>query len=111
MILRPACFILWLATSALAQPYHEVVSGWPKLPEGHVLGLCAGVGVDAQNRVFVFHRSGRKWSNPFPQETISQPTVSVIDGGSGRLLATWGQNRFIMPHGLTVDHTKKSLAH
>lgn len=104
MILRPACFILWLAASALAQPYHEVVSDWPKLPEGHVLGLCAGVGVDAQNRVFVFHRSGRKWSNPFPQETISQPTVSVIDGGSGRLLATWGQNLFIMPHGLTVDN-------
>jgi peptidylamidoglycolate lyase len=97
-------FILLLATSALAQPYHEVVSDWPKLPEGHVLGLCAGVGVDAQNRVFVFHRSGRKWSNPFPQEAISLPTVSVIDGASGRLLATWGLNRFIMPHGLTVDH-------
>lgn len=95
---------LLLATSALAQPYHEVVSDWPKLPEGHVLGLCAGVGVDAQNRVFVFHRSGRKWSNPFPKEPISPPTVSVIDGGSGKLLATWGQNRFIMPHGLTVDH-------
>lgn len=104
MILRPVCLILWLAASALAQPSHEFVPGWPKLPGGHVLGLCAGVGVDAQNRVFVFHRSGRKWSNPFPQELIPQPTVSVFEGASGKLLNSWGQNRFIMPHGLTVDH-------
>ena len=102
--MRFVCLILLLATVAAAQPQHEVVSDWPKLPEGHVLGLCAGVGVDARNRVFVFHRSGRKWSNPFPQEPIPQPTVSVFDGVSGKLLSTWGENRFIMPHGLTVDH-------
>ena len=68
-----------------------------------MLGLCAGVGVDAQNRVFVFHRSGRKWSNPFPKEPIKEPTVSIFDGVTGKLLATWGENRFIMPHGLTID--------
>jgi peptidylamidoglycolate lyase len=102
--MRIAIFIVSLVTAAFAEPQNIVVPGWPKLPEGHVLGLCAGVGVDAQNRVFVFHRSGRKWSNPFPQEPISLPTVSVIDGASGRLLATWGRNLFIMPHGLTVDH-------
>lgn len=102
--MRIAVAILLFTTAALSQPQHEVVAGWPKLPEGHVLGLCAGVGVDAQNRVFVFHRSGRKWSNPFPKEPISQPTVSVIDGATGRLLSSWGENRFIMPHGLTVDH-------
>lgn len=101
--MRNAAAILLCTTAALSQPY-EVVPDWPKLPEGHALGLCAGVGVDAQNRVFVFHRSGRKWSNPFPKEPIPQPTVSVFDGASGKLLTTWGENRFIMPHGLTVDH-------
>lgn len=93
-----------LSAAARAQSHHEVVSSWPKLPEKHVLGLCAGVGVDAQNRVFVFHRSGRKWSNPFPKETIAIPTLSVIDGATGRLINAWGANLFIMPHGLTVDH-------
>jgi peptidylamidoglycolate lyase len=102
--MRVAICMYFLVTAALAEPQHIVVPGWPKLPEGHVLGLCAGVGVDAQNRVFVFHRSGQKWSNPFPKELIPQPTVSVFDGGSGSLLATWGANRFIMPHGLTADH-------
>ncbi|MHB1079493.1 MAG: peptidyl-alpha-hydroxyglycine alpha-amidating lyase family protein [Prosthecobacter sp.] len=100
-------FILFLglfATASLAQSQHEVVPGWPQLPEGHVLGLCAGVGVDAQNRVYVFHRSGRVWSKPFPKEAIAAPTVSVFDGATGHLLSSWGANRFIMPHGLTVDH-------
>lgn len=93
-----------LATTSLAQPAHEVVPGWPQLPESHVLGLCAGVGVDAQNRVFVFHRSGRVWTKPFPKDPIAVPTVSVFEGATGRLLSTWGASRFIMPHGLTVDH-------
>lgn len=101
---RALILFLLLANIATAQTRREVVPEWPKLPEGHVLGLCAGVGVDARNRVFVFHRSGRKWSNPFPKEPIPQPTVSMFDGESGRLLSTWGENRFIMPHGLTVDH-------
>lgn len=99
---RTVCAIL-LFGSSLARAQHEVVPDWPRLPEGHVLGLCAGVGVDAQNRVFVFHRSGRKWSNPFPKEPIKEPTVSIFDGVTGKLLATWGENRFIMPHGLTID--------
>lgn len=102
--MRHAVLLLFLTAVARAQPLHEVVPDWPKLPEGHVLGLCAGVGVDAQNRVFVFHRSGRKWSNPFPTEPIEKPTVSVIDGATGELLRSWGENRFIMPHGLAVDH-------
>ncbi|GEP42228.1 peptidyl-alpha-hydroxyglycine alpha-amidating lyase family protein [Brevifollis gellanilyticus] len=95
------CLMLGVAS---AQPAHEVVADWLKLPEGHVLGLCAGVGVDAQNRVFVFHRSGRKWSNPFPKEPIAEPTISVIDGATGKLLYSWGAGLFIMPHGLTADH-------
>jgi peptidylamidoglycolate lyase len=102
--MRIASAILLCTTAVFAQPQHEVVPDWPKLPENHVLGLCAGVGVDAQNRVFVFHRSGRKWSNPFPTEPIAKPTVSVIDGATGKLLSSWGENRFIMPHGLTFDH-------
>lgn len=99
---RTVCAIL-LFVSPLTRAQHEVVPDWPRLPEGHVLGLCAGVDVDAQNRVFVFHRSGRKWSNPFPKEPIKEPTVSIFDGVTGKLLATWGENRFIMPHGLTID--------
>lgn len=107
-ILRVFLILGLLASAVRAQPvpgsHHAVVPGWPQVPEGHVLGVCAGVGVDAQNRVFVFHRGARKWANPFPKEPIATPTVSVFDGPTGRLLFSWGAGRFIMPHGLTVDH-------
>ncbi len=100
--------LLFLAASLVlvhaAEPQHEVVRDWPALPEGHLLGQCVGVGVDSRSNVFVFHRSGRTWSTPFPTEPIAAPTVSVIDGRSGKLLAAWGTNEFIMPHGLTLDH-------
>ena len=102
--MRCCLLIFLLGGSVLAQNNRQVVKDWPRFPKDHQLGLCAGVGVDAQNRVFVFHRSGRVWSNPFPKTPISKPTVSVIDGTSGKLLSSWGENRFIMPHGLTVDH-------
>lgn len=102
--MRLALLLGLIATASAAPPRHEVVPDWPQLPAGHHLGLCAGVGVDARNRVFVFHRSGRKWSNPFPKEPIAEPTVSMFDGSTGQLLSSWGAGRFVMPHGLTVDH-------
>jgi peptidylamidoglycolate lyase len=94
---------LTLATTAFAEPRHEVVRDWPSLPEGYTLGLCAGVGVDSHGDVFVFHRNERVWSTPFPEEPIAEPTVAVIDGRTGKLLAEWGAGEFIMPHGLTLD--------
>ncbi len=97
-----ACLLL-LACQATAGETRQVVPNWPSLPADVRLGVCAGVGVDANNRVFVFHRSGRKWSTPFPTEPIAEPTVSVFDGATGALLDRWGAGRFIMPHGLTVD--------
>jgi peptidylamidoglycolate lyase len=93
-----------ISSAAPALPPHEVVRDWPVLPAGHMLGQCVGVGVDSRGNVLVFHRSGRTWSTPFPTEPIAAPTVSVLDGRSGRLLAAWGTNEFIMPHGLSLDH-------
>ena len=104
---RISFFVVFFLTTLVpllsVEPHHQIVQGWPALPEDHVLGLCAGVGVDSHNRVFVFHRCGRQWSTPFPTEPIAAATVSVIDGQSGKLLASWGAGRFIMPHGLTID--------
>jgi len=105
-LLALGCLLLGSASfspAAPALPRHEVVRNWPALPAGHVLGQCVGVGVDSRGNVLVFHRSGRTWSTPFPTEAIAAPTVSVIEGKSGRLLAAWGANEFIMPHGLSLD--------
>lgn len=84
--------------------YH-VVHGWPRLPPGRDLGGVAGVDVDVNGDVFVFHRNGREWpsSNVLSTKLIALPTVTVFDGQSGRILAEWGADTFAMPHGLTVD--------
>jgi len=82
---------------------YEVVHGWPELPPGEILGQATGVDVDSKGNVWVFHRAGREWSEPFPTEPIGRPTVWVFDGHSGRLLKSWGASLFIMPHGLTID--------
>jgi peptidylamidoglycolate lyase len=83
---------------------YEVVSGWPALPEGRSLGVCAGIGVDSHGDVLVFHRNERTWSSPFPEQAIMNPTVTRLEARTGRIRAEWGADAFIMPHGLTIDH-------
>ena len=81
----------------------QVVSGWPTLPSGEILGQATGVGVDSHGNVLVFHRAGRVWAAPPPTEPIARPTVWVFDGTTGQFLRSWGAGMFVMPHGLTVD--------
>ena len=82
---------------------YAVVHGWPELPAGRTLGQATGVAVDSHNHVFVFHRAGREWVEPFPTDPIVETTVMVFDGETGKVLAEWGSNLFMMPHGLSVD--------
>jgi len=84
-----------------ADPY-SVVHGWPVLPGGMVLGQVSGVAVDSHNHVFVFHRAENSWATD-KTHLISSPTILCFDGASGKLLASWGENRFLEPHGLRVD--------
>lgn len=84
-----------------AEPY-SVVHGWPQLPMGSVLGQVSGVAVDSHNHAFVFHRAENSWAAD-KTRVIASPTVLCFDGASGKLLFSWGQNRFIEPHGLRVD--------
>lgn len=79
-----------LASTASADEHaYRVVHGWPRLEEGYALGQVAAVGVDGENRVFVFHRQ--------------DPPVLVIDGDSGEVIDGWGQGLFGNPHGLEID--------
>jgi len=82
-------------------PY-SVVHGWPVLPDGMVLGQVSGVAVDSHNHVFVFHRAEGSWATD-KTHPIASPAILCFDGTSGKLLASWGENRFLEPHGLRVD--------
>ena len=84
---------------------YALVKDWPQLPEGFVLGNPTGIGIDTNQNIFVFHRARRKWPliGSMPDSKIAIPTILMLDRQSGKIINSWGDNLFIMPHGLTVD--------
>ena len=81
---------------------YEEVKGWPGLPAGVQLGETAGVAVDVNGHVFVFHRPGRGFDLSATTKLV-EPTVLEIDPNTGRLISSWGANTFMVPHGITID--------
>ncbi len=75
----------------------------PQLPKGYVLSQVTGVGIDNSQNIFLFHRTGRQWTDPFPDSLISSNTILMLDREKGKILNSWGANLFIMPHGLAVE--------
>jgi DNA-binding beta-propeller fold protein YncE len=92
------------ATTETKTKKYKQQKSWPDLPNDLILGQVTGVGIDTSQHVLLFHRAGRVWTTPFPANTIPSPTILELDGATGKLLKKWGENYFIMPHGLTVDH-------
>lgn len=84
---------------------YELVKNWPDLPPDLLLGNPTGIDLDTNQNIVVFHRANRKWPifSPMPKETIKSKTILIIDRNTGKLLNSWGDGLFIMPHGLTVD--------
>ncbi|MDQ6891510.1 MAG: peptidyl-alpha-hydroxyglycine alpha-amidating lyase family protein [Acidobacteriota bacterium] len=79
------------------------IAAWPAPGAAQRLGQVSGVGVDSIGDVFVLHRAGRVWREPFPPHAIEGDTVLQLDGRTGAALASWGHRSFWMPHGLRVD--------
>jgi peptidylamidoglycolate lyase len=88
------------ASKAPADKYEEV-KGWPNFPAGK-LGEVAGVAVDSHGHVLVFHRPGRGFDTA-ATERLKDHTVLLLDPETGGVIHAWGANRFLVPHGITVD--------
>lgn len=85
---------------------YELVKNWPNLPQDMELGNPTGIGIDTNQNIVVFHRAKREWPllGEMPDSAIKSKTILIIDKTSGNLITSWGNNLFIMPHGLTVDN-------
>jgi len=81
---------------------YEEVKGWPNLPPSVRLGEVAGVAVDMNGHVFVFHRPGRGFARAETTK-LAEPAVLEIDANTGKLISSWGANTFLVPHGITID--------
>lgn len=109
--MRAAAAVLALAACTASPPPEEaprlaVDAGWPTIPAGAKFGEVSAVDVDAAGNVFVLHRAGRVWEEPFPADPIAEPTVFKF-APDGTLLARWGAGVFVMPHGISVDPAGK----
>jgi len=91
-----------MQTSAATQGRYEEVKDWPKLPPDMQFGEVAGVDVDANGHVLVFHRPGRGFE-PGATEPLKDPAVVELDENTGRVISSWGANTFLVPHGITID--------
>ena len=81
---------------------YEEVKDWPSLPPHVQLGETAGVSVDSNGHVFVFHRPGRGFDLAAATK-LTEPAVLEIDANTGKLISSWGANMFLVPHGITID--------
>lgn len=83
-------------------PRLEVDAGWPTIPSDAPFGEVSAVDVDPQGNIYVLHRAGRVWAEPFPADPIAEHTVFRF-APDGSLVARWGAGVFVMPHGLSID--------
>ena len=85
---------------------YKLEPNWPQLPANYVLGNPTGIGIDSHQNIIVFHRAERKWPviGAMPVELIPSKTIIILDRQTGKIINSWGDNLFIMPHGLTVDN-------
>jgi len=101
----PIVVVGWVVASPQSSPVrYQEVKGWPALPASVQMGEAAGVAVDTNGHVFVFHRPGRGFE-PTATEKLSDPPVLEIDADTGRLINAWGAHTFLVPHGITIDQS------
>lgn len=85
---------------------YELVKNWPDLPNNLKLGNPTGIGIDTHQNIVVFHRADREWKffSSMPDKPIQHKTILIIHKETGKLINSWGDHLFIMPHGLKVDN-------
>jgi hypothetical protein len=98
-------------------PMFEVDPMWPKpLPNGWLMGMTIGVGVDAEDHVWIVHRPDTLSENetaagqepPVATCCSAAPPVLQFDQ-AGNLISSWGgpgdgYDWQASNHGITVDH-------
>lgn len=85
---------------------YELVKNWLDLPKDLKLGNPTGISIDTNQNIVVFHRADREWEffSSMPDKPIQRKTILIINKESGKPINSWGDNLFIMPHGLKVDN-------
>ena len=84
---------------------YALVTEWPQFSNDLKIGNPTGICIDTNQNIVIFHRGKRDWPllGSMPTTMIQDKTILIVDKGTGKLIDSWGDNLFIMPHGLKVD--------
>ena len=74
------------ATNNLTIPNYLLDSAWSQVSNQYVVSQPTGIGVDKYDHKFIFQRTGRRWTEPFPDSLISQNTVLELDNETGKII-------------------------
>ncbi len=96
--------LVCLHVSITAGTELAIDTNWNTTLQQYGLGQATGVAVDSHNHVFIFHRADRVWEDEMPIHPIAKNTIIMVDVNTGEKLAEWGNQLFIMPHGLSIDN-------
>jgi sugar lactone lactonase YvrE len=84
-----AAALLFIANARAEDAHYEVVENWAHLPAGTKWATMSAVDIDAQGTIYVLQRG--------------EPSKVMAFDSTGKLLRSWGDNRFPKAHGLRVD--------
>ena len=97
----------------------EVIEDKDQFVRGVDLKNVASVGLDSKSQyVYVFHRDGRKWTDKTFKDkngeriwnggdVLTRDTILVVDAHSGQEVTRFGNDFFLMPHGIHLDKSGK----
>jgi len=90
----------------IPNPNPTVVQNWGDLPEGREWGTTAGIGVDpTDGNIWAYERcgAGSLSGGGVDCETNPVPPIFKFDRNTGEVLANFGADLFVTPHGIHAD--------
>lgn len=76
---------------------------WLKVPPNTSVGQMVGLAINDSAHLYVLHRADRTW-NPEIKKAIANKTILKFSTETGQLLTGLGENLFVLPHMITIDH-------
>jgi len=90
----------------IPNPTSTTTANWGQLPAGRTMGTSAGMDIDPiDGHVWTYERcgSGSAGGPGVNCETSPVPPIFKFDRNTGAVLANFGENVMITPHGIGVD--------
>ncbi len=90
----------------LPNPAPTVMRNWGTLPEGREWGSTAGIDIDPiDGHIWAYERCGAGASSGGPVNCETNPVDPIFkfDRNTGELLANFGADIFVTPHGIHAD--------